>query len=183
MSKTNIQLESDRLILKNYRIEDLDNVNKLLSEPLVWRYSSTVPTCDIEEARKHLVNTLSNYKEGRREIQALYLKGSHEYIGEAGILSLNQRCGRAVVGYNLLPSFWGCGYATEITKTLVKYLFEDLKVERIEALVCNENEASKKVLEKSGLIHEGLLRNFGYINDRHVDVCYYGMIKSDYFNK
>jgi len=54
------------------------------------------------------------------------------------------------------------------------------KVERIEALVGCENVASTKVLEKSGFIQEGLLRNFAYINNRYSNVYYYGMIKKDY---
>ncbi|MBU3137642.1 GNAT family N-acetyltransferase [Clostridium gasigenes] len=73
-------------------------------------------------------------------------------------------------------------YTTEITKALIKYLFEIEKVERIEALVGSGNEASKRVLEKSGFIQEGLLRSFAYINNKFVNVYYYGIIKDDYFD-
>ena len=79
-----IQLESKRLLLNNYQIDDLGNVNRLLSEPLIWRFSSKTPTSDIEDARRHLTNTLNNYDEGRYDFQAVYLKETHEYIGEAG---------------------------------------------------------------------------------------------------
>ncbi|MBB6713434.1 GNAT family N-acetyltransferase [Clostridium gasigenes] len=67
-----------------------------------------------------------------------------------------------------------------MTKALIKYLFEIEKVERIEALVGSGNEASKRVLEKSGFTQEGLLRNFAYINNKFVNVYYYGIIKDDY---
>jgi len=62
----------------------------------------------------------------------------------------------------------------------VKHLFEVGKVERIEALVGDGNCASRKVLEKSGFIQDGLLRNFAYINNKYINVYYYGIIKDDY---
>ncbi|MBZ9635203.1 GNAT family N-acetyltransferase [Clostridium sp. FP1] len=62
----------------------------------------------------------------------------------------------------------------------MKYLFEDTKTERIEALALDSNTASRKVLEKSGFVLEGLLRNFAYINNRYFNVCYFGMIRHDY---
>jgi ribosomal-protein-alanine N-acetyltransferase len=81
----------------------------------------------------------------------------------------------------LLKNYTENGYATEITKALVNHLFDVKKVERIEALVIDENTASRKVLEKSGFMEEGLLRNFAYIRNRLVNVCYYGIIKDDFY--
>lgn len=85
-----------------------------------------------------------------------------------------------LIGYNLLPQYWNQGYATEITKHLVKYSFEFLDVERIEALVLQINSASCRVLEKSGFMLEGVLRNFNKCETGYRNVCYYGIISSDY---
>lgn len=62
----------------------------------------------------------------------------------------------------------------------MKYLFEDTKTERIEALAMEDNKSSTKVLEKSGFVLEGLLRNYAYINKQYFNVSYFGMIKHDY---
>jgi [ribosomal protein S5]-alanine N-acetyltransferase len=121
-----------------------------------------------------------NYNNNKCEFQALYLKENNEYIGEAGLLSYNPRCKRGVIGYNLHPKYWGLGYATEITKALVRYLYEVLKLERIEALTAESNQASRKVLENSGFILEGTLRNFAYIDNQFLNVMLYGMISQDY---
>ncbi len=175
-----VQIETNRLILRNYCENDLNNISRLKSNPLIWKFSSKKVTNSIEESKKYLESILKNYLEKRNDFQALFLKETKEFIGEAGILSSNRQNNRAVIGYNLLPRYWNNGYATEITKALVKYLFEEEKVERIEALAADENKASKKVLEKSGFIQEGLLRNFAYIESKYIDVCYYGIISSDY---
>jgi len=177
----NIQIETKRLILRNYSEKDLDNVFRLKSEPTVWKFSSKVTSNKIEDAQIYLENILRNYSEDKKDFQALFLKDTEEYIGEVGILSFAKQNNRAVLGYNLLPKYWGNGYATEITKALVKYLFDVEKLERIEALTADENIASRKVLEKSGFLQEGLLRNFAYINNRYTSVCYYGIIKDDYY--
>lgn len=176
-----IPIETQRLILRNYSENDLDNVHRLKSEPMVWKFSSKVATTKIEDAKIDLKNILKNYSENKCDFQALFLKDTGEYIGETGILSFNKQNNRAVLGYNILPVYWGNGYATEITKAFVKYLFEVEKVERIEGLVGSENGASRKVLEKSGFVQEGLLRKFGYIHNRFVNVYYYGIIKEDYY--
>ncbi|MBW9158555.1 GNAT family N-acetyltransferase [Clostridium tagluense] len=175
-----IQIETERLILKNYCENDLENIYRLKSEPSVWKFSNKIATNKIEDSKSSLESLLKNYDKNKRDFQALFLKKSGKYIGEAGILTFNNQNNRAVVGYNLLPEHWNKGYATEITKALVKYLFEDTKTERIEALALDSNTASRKVLEKSGFVLEGLLRNFAYINNRYFNVCYFGIIRHDY---
>jgi ribosomal-protein-alanine N-acetyltransferase len=176
----NIQIETQRLILKNYCENDLKNIRKLKSDPMVWKFSTKCATTKTQDAKVHLESILRNYGENKCEFQAIFLKDTGEYIGEAGILSFNNQNKRSVVGYNLIFDFWANGYATEITKALVKHLFEMEKVERIEALVGDGNGASRKVLEKSGFVQEGLMRNFAYINNKFINVYYYGMIKEDY---
>ena len=176
----NIKIETQRLILKNYTENELEDVNKLKSDHRVWEYSTKVATTKMEDSKIYLQSVLKNYTKSKCDFQALFLKDTGEYIGEAGILSFNKQNNRSVVGYNLLSKYWTNGYATEITKALVKYSFEVWKVERIEALVGDGNGASRKVLEKSGFIQEGLLRNFAYINKKYINVYYYGIIKDDY---
>lgn len=175
-------LKTERLILRNYKIEDLENYHMLKTEPLVWKYSTNTLSHNMSETKGYLDKILHNYMESTPDFQALIIKETNEYIGEAGILSYVKRTNRAVIGYNLLPEYWNRGYATEISKAIVKYLFEVVDIERIEALVMCGNDVSKNVLEKSGFSIEGTLRHFTKIKKDYYDVYYYGMIKSDYFN-
>lgn len=177
--KVSIKIETERLILKNYCENDLENMYRLKSEPLVWKFSTKITSNKIEDSKSSLESVLKNYAKNNDDFQALFLKDSGDYIGEAGILTFNNQNNRAVVGYNLLPKYWNNGYATEITKALVKYLFDYTKTERIEALALEANKASRKVLEKSGFVLEGLLRNFTYINNQYSNVCYFGIIRHD----
>lgn len=64
----------------------------------------------------------------------------------------------AEIGYRIAPEMWGKGAAAEAVGALVKFLFENTKINRIQAVVMKDNPASKRVLEKNGFVTEGLVR-------------------------
>ena len=176
-------LETERLYLRKYKLEDLENYYKLKSCKEVWTYSTFIPLKEKDEARLLLSNLINDRKDKKYVFMALYKRDSNEFIGEAGIIGYNPSANRCVIGYNLLPQYWNKGYATEITENLIKYAFEFLRIERVEALALQINKASCKVLEKSGFILEGVLRNFSRAEIGYNNVCYYGIISSDYYEK
>jgi len=176
-----MNIETSRLTLKNYTDIDFEHYWQLKSTDKVWKYSTFTPYENKHEASDNFNKLLDSLKDNPYQFAALWTKEDSRFIGEAGILSLNQRTNKCVIGYNLLPDFWNFGFSTEITKALVSYAFEELGVERIEALAMSLNLASCRVLEKSRFTLEGTLRHFTRINDEYFDVCYYSIISSDFF--
>lgn len=172
-------IETKRLLLKPYSMEDLEDYYSLMSNPIVWTYSTNTPHENILQSEQQLKEILTRYEHSCIGFYALFEKTENVYIGEAGILSINRIADRCVIGYNLLPDYWGKGYATEIAKSLIEYAFDELQVERVEALAHKSNMASCKVLEKSGMYLDGLLRHFAKIRGNYEDVCYYSIISSD----
>lgn len=173
------KIKTQRLELRDYNKTDLENIFKLKSCKEVWKYSTYDAINTYDEAEFELNKLINMNHENPYIFKGLYLYNTNTYIGEAGIISYNKNANRCVVGYNILPKYWNKGYATEITRAIVKYAFETLKVQRVEALAQEENIASRRVLEKSGLILEGILKNFAYIRGVYVNVCYYGVISQD----
>ena len=176
-------LETRRLILRDYKLQDLSHYFKLKSCNDIWNYSTFIPINTEDQAKEMLELLIDERKSGKYTFMALFEKETNEFLGEAGIISYNSYANRCEVGYNLLPKYWNKGYATEVTKALVKFAFDSLKVERIEALVILNNTPSCKVLEKSGMVLEGILRNFNRCESGYRNVCYYAMISSDYFKR
>lgn len=176
-----MNLETACLELRNYHIEDLENYYKLKSCNEVWKYSTYIPLTDIIQAKEELEKNISMQSTKESVFCALFEKDTNNYIGEAGIISVNKNANRCVVGYNLLPCFWNKGYATEITRCLIAYAFNILRFERVEALADIQNIASCRVLEKSGMLREGVLKHFAKINDCYHDICYYGITIDVYF--
>jgi [ribosomal protein S5]-alanine N-acetyltransferase len=175
-------LTTKRLTLDDYTIDDVSDYYKLKSCAPVWRYSTFAPLDEEAQAKEALAKLIESAKQNLPVFSRLMLTASHEYIGEAGIIARNNEAARCVVGYNLLPGFWGNGYATEITGALIRHAFEEWKMERVEALVQKENAASRRVLEKSGLLLEGVLRHYAKIWGEYADICCYGIIAGDYFD-
>ncbi len=121
-----------------------------------------------------------------RESAAAFLKSvaeSHPWFmaicvngRPVGAITLDRRTGsgicRAELGYVLAKSLWGQGIATAAAQIAVSRGFNELNVERIEALVDPENLASIRVLENVGLIREGLLKRYlihrGQLKDRYI---------------
>lgn len=173
-------LDTNRLVLKDYSIENLQDYYSLKSCEEVWKYSTNSPENDIDVIKNQLKELIENQKKYNFGFCSLFEKASNNYVGEAGILSMNRNANRCVIGYNILPPFWNKGYATEITKEIVRYAFNTLEFERVEALALQLNVPSCKVLEKSGLIKEGVLKHFARIDQCYYDVAYFGVIRSDY---
>ena len=172
-------IESERLILKPYAKEDINDYHKLMPADIVWAFSTHIPHENIEQSERKLKELISGYSDKPFSFHALIKREGEVFIGEAGIISYNKTANRCVIGYNLLPEFWGTGYGTEISKALLNYAFTEVNVERVEALAMSANTASCKVLEKSGMKLEGVLRHFTKIQGKYENVCYYGIIASD----
>lgn len=173
-------IETERLILRDYNKDDIDLFYNLKSCNDVWNYSTFKPFINKDQAQEPLNEIISNRKKGNLDFMALWRKDDLCFIGEAGIIGSRVQANRCEVGYNLLPEYWRNGYASEIVKGIIKYAYEEMNYERIEALALEVNKASCRVLEKSGFTREGLLRNFNKCETGYRNVVYYGMISSDY---
>ena len=77
-----------------------------------------------------------------------------------GVIDLNVGAHGALLGYVLCREAWGRGVATEAARTIVNLAFEHLGVWRVWATCATQNAASRRVLEKVGMRHEGVLQRW-----------------------
>jgi ribosomal-protein-alanine N-acetyltransferase len=176
-----MNIETKRLILKEITWDDLEDIHKLHSIPEVDKYNTLGIPKNIKETKEVIRPVIEDQKS---EIRKLYLwkvlrKDSDEFIGIAGMnLSLNKfKLGE--IYFKLIPSQWGDGYATEISKKLIESGFHDFQLHKVEAGVSTENIASIRVLEKSGMIREGLRRKILPIRGEWKDNYHYAIVEDD----
>ena len=86
----------------------------------------------------------------------------------------------AEINFIVHPNYWGDGVATDIAKTIIKYAFKVLKLNRIGAAIDSNNIASGIVLEKLGMKREGMLRKDKLVQDEYRDTLIYGLLRSEY---
>jgi len=149
-------IETERLILRELRIGDLDGMFELDSDPEVHRYLGNKPIKNKNEAKKTIENVLNQYKERGIGRWAVMEKHTGDFIGWSGIrlnteYNMNGFTTYYDVGYRLIKRFWGKGYATESGKAAVDYAFNVLNLPELYATTEIGNQASHNALLKTGL--------------------------------
>ncbi|MFI5132913.1 MAG: GNAT family N-acetyltransferase [Chitinophagales bacterium] len=146
----NVIIETDRLLLRTFTIDDASLIYNLNLDPDVIRYTYD-PIKDIEHARQVLEQTIlpqyALYNHGR---WAVHLKPNLEFMGWCGLKYIPQR-EEIDLGYRFKKQFWGKGFATEAAFACIKYGFEELNLNCIIGRAIPDNTASLKVLEKCGM--------------------------------
>lgn len=144
------QLETERLRLRLFTHDDLPVMFALNSDPEVIKYADT-PASDMEEVRRRLEQgPLADYKKYGYGRFAVELKETGAIIGFCGIKYLPE-IDLPEVGYRFLKEYWGRGIGTEAARVCVEFARDDLKVEKLVALIIPENAASIRVAEKLGM--------------------------------
>jgi RimJ/RimL family protein N-acetyltransferase len=176
-----MELESKRLKLKEVTWNDLEEIHELYSIPEVDEYNTLGIPKNIEETKEQIRPMIEDQNS---EIRKLFFwrivkKDSDKFIGIAGITLSANKFKLGEIYYKLHPSYWGQGYATEVSKTMIKSGFDDFHLHKVEAGVATENIGSIRVLEKSGMTREGLRRKILPIRGEWKDNYHYAIVEDD----
>lgn len=150
------EIETERLILRDMRLTDIDSMFELDSDPEVHKYLGNKPVKTKEESRRIIEGVLKQYEERGIGRWVAIEKETGECIGWSGIRLNNEYNMNGFdeyydVGYRLIKRFWGKGYATESGKAAVDYAFNTLKLSEIYGITEIGNDASHSALLKIGL--------------------------------
>ena len=167
------ELQTERLVLRPFNEQDVDLAIALRTDPKVMKYIAEVSTAE------HVASRISIFcrrsEDGSMGMWSVVQKESGQAIGTSILLPLPEEesdtrwdfheNGKRVnedveVGYMLKPSAWGQGFATEITRRLLRYAFEETPLTEVVAVTDPDNAASQNVLRKSGLIDTGPRRAY-----------------------
>jgi RimJ/RimL family protein N-acetyltransferase len=145
----NILFQSQRLLFRQFTLDDADLLVNLNCDPEVTRYVHEPPTTDAT-APGILKNIILPQYELQLGRWAVHLKFTEEFIGWAGLKYIPHR-EEIDLGYRFKKQYWGKGYATEAASTCINYGFVHLELARIIAQAHVENTASLKVIQKCGM--------------------------------
>ena len=165
--------QTARLRLRRPRMEDAPSIfSSYASDPDVALYLPWRPHKDVEETQtflSHLLNAMESggthawIVEGREDRRLMgFMSMGFQSAREGDFLSTDEERRYYKVGfaYHLARSEWGQGYATEAARALVDWALSQPQVFRIWTLCDVENGASARVLEKLGLVREGVLKRW-----------------------
>ncbi|MDF2984557.1 MAG: hypothetical protein K0R50_67 [Eubacterium sp.] len=173
-------LETDRLILRPWKPEDLNDFYEYAKNPNVGPAAGWPPHKNKEISEKILQDFIED-----DEVRAVVLKENSKVIGSLGVHQDAKRIGinARMIGYVLSENYWGKGLISEAVKEVLRHLFEDEKLDIVSCYHFPFNSRSKRVIEKCGFKYEGTLRSACKIYDGKVydDVCY-SITKEDYYH-
>jgi RimJ/RimL family protein N-acetyltransferase len=151
------QIETERLILRPFTLDDAEAWLPLIALPDIIRYTGDTPAQSVEQARELLrsrpLRDYAMYGHGRL---AVIEKSSGRLVGFCGLKYVIE-LGEVDIGYRFLPDCWGKGYATESCIAVIAEGRGEHRIRRIVGTVHPDNPASGRVLEKLGLRFERLL--------------------------
>jgi len=171
-------LHTERLDLIEINPSHLNDYYQLFSDERVARYYNIIPFREEKEAQKYIDWFISRFNEGLGIRWGIALKGENQIIGTAGFNNFTKNH-RANLGYDLQFAYWNNGYITEALQQILRFGFQVLDINRIEAEVMQGNIGSEKVLEKLGFHKEGILRDWMYWNNKHYDMTMYSLLKTE----
>ena len=144
-------IETDRMILRKFSIDDYQSVYEFGSNVEVQKYTGDKILTSPIQAKIIIKEVLfPDYKKyGYGRLAAIF-KPENKIIGFAGLKYLPE-FKESDIGFRFLPEYWGKGIATEISLAIIRYGFEVLKLDNIIGIADPMNIGSCRVLEKVGL--------------------------------
>lgn len=173
-------LETPRMILRPYRIDDAERLTELLQDPEIHRWTSSIPfPYTLEDAREFLLICEKEDASGGSFVWAMTEREGNTVIGAIGLHAVNPELARADLGYWIGATYRGVGFATEAARRVISWCFEVGEFHRIQATYLPGNLASAGVMRNIGMQEEGLLRGYGFKNGEHFDLNLQAILWND----
>ena len=174
------ELTTDRLTLRKMMVADTNDMYEYASRTDVTRFLTWYPHPDREYTREYLQYLGGRYAAGMFYDWAVIYEPDCKMIGTCGFTAFHCASDSAEVGYVLNPDFHRRGYAPEAARAVIKFGFEVLELNRIEARFMQGNEPSRRVAEKLGMTFEGYARDAIFVKGEYRTVGTCAILRSEY---
>jgi RimJ/RimL family protein N-acetyltransferase len=176
---TRPSLETKRLLLRPFRLEDAPDVQRLCGAREIAAATATIPHPYPDGAAEEwIAGHAVAYERGESVDFAIEARADGLLVG-AIALGFQRAHERAELGYWIGVPYWGRGYATEAAQAVVRYAFEVEGLNRVFAFHWTTNPASGRVLQKVGMTYEGTRRKHSLKWGEFLDSDGYAILRED----
>ena len=174
------RLTTERLVLREVAVHDVEAVFAMESDPVAMRYWSRPPMRDLEEARAS-VERARGYFAARAGLRWSIARSADDWmIGHVSVFDFHEPSDRAEIGYGLARPHWGQGFMHEALTAVIDFAFGPLGLRRLEADTHPRNQASIRALERLGFTREGLLRERWQVGEEISDTLLLGLLAREW---
>lgn len=178
----NNYIETPRLLLRTYVPQDGDAVWAVLSRREIYATTYAIPKDYPRPQVDWWFRFLSSARRNKTGFEfGIFDKLTNTYVGNCGIINVQNSLHCGAISYFVNPDLWGKGYATEAGKAIVSFAFSSLRLHRISGRCLSTNPASRRVMEKLGFIYEGTGRDEIYKDGLFLNVDHLALLQNDFF--
>jgi RimJ/RimL family protein N-acetyltransferase len=175
-------LETERLLLRPFIPGDFNALFAMHSDPSIARYLywEARTEAEVRQVLDRKVASTGIDAEGDVIALAAVVKGTTEPIGDFVLQFVSEAHRQGEIGYIVRPDHQGHGYATEVSRVLLRMAFEDLKLHRVVGRIEARNEASARVLERLGMRREAHLVENEHVRGEWQSEMVYAMLDREW---
>ena len=172
-------LHTERLRLRPYTMADAPHVQRMAGSPAIASTTLALPHPYLDGMAEAWIGTHAPGWEARERLVLAIATPAGELRGAIHLaLALPHR--RAELGYWIGESYWGQGFATEAARAVLAFGFEQLNLNRVQAMHLTRNPASGRVLAKIGMKPEGVSRQLYVKDGRAEDVSRLAILRDEW---
>ena len=176
-----LNIETDRLLLRRFMKSDALSIYKnWATDSEVTKYLTWMPHENVE-VTKNIVNTWIEFYDSKEYYNcAIVPKDYGKVIGSIAVVNRQDDHDICEIGYCIGRDYWNRGLATEAMKGVINFMLHKVGYNRLHAYHHAVNKASGKVMQKSGMMFEGRLRQYHKNTaGEHVDCDMYSILKEE----
>lgn len=179
--KGTVRLETERLVLRRFTVDDADAMfQNWANDPKVTKFLTWQPHGRVDVTKGVLANWVPLYITPDYYHWGIEIKQTHELIGSTGVVRSQEEVKMVHIGYCIGQAWWHKGYTSEALAELIRFFFDEVGVNRIEARHDPRNPNSGKVMTKCGMKYEGTHRQSDWNTSGLCDASYYAVLAEDY---
>lgn len=165
--------------MRKVQPEDAADLFAYASDPDVSRFVGWDTHQRVSDSEAFIESVIDRYERGDIADWGIEHAGDRKLIGTVGFLWWETHEAAAEIGYVLAKPYWGQGLMTEVVRAVMRFGWDEMGLNRIQAHIEGENLGSQRVLEKCGMQYEGRLRERVYSGGRFVDLLLYAALRRD----
>lgn len=174
------EIKTKRLLLRGFLPSDASAIQELAGAFEVAEMTLNIPHPYLDGmAETWMASHQKDFESGRDIVFAMIDLHSRQLIGAIGLIA-TMKFRRAELGYWVGKPFWNSGYATEASKAVIRYGFEEMQLNKIFATHMMRNPASGRVMQKIGMEQEGVLKQHALKWGEFVDLVAYGILRESW---
>jgi [ribosomal protein S5]-alanine N-acetyltransferase len=149
-------LETPRLLLRKFTLQDAEALELCLGDPVVMEFYPA--PLDRQGVEGWIARNLARYERDGHGLWAMVLRDTNQVIGDCGCTIQEVEGKNEVeVGYHVRRDLWGRGYATEAARACMEYGFNRLGAKHVISMIRPPNVPSRRVAEKNGMTCEKVI--------------------------